>query len=81
MKRHKFTLDHRKEFDEVFVQNATVHVERMDEKCYWIGINAPGLPMLMINTGVEQGKWFFTIEEDEAKGRFLRVERKVGRPK
>ena len=75
MKRHKYGLDHRKEFDEVFIKNAHVHIERMHETCYWIGISTKDFPDLMINTGVEKGMWFFNIEEDSLKGKSFQVQR------
>ena len=59
--------DHRSEFDEVFVREASVHIERMADRCFWIGIDPPSssrLPSLRIFTGVERGKWFFRISED-----------------
>jgi Domain of unknown function (DUF3560) len=34
---------------------------------FWIGIDPPphsGLPRIMVNTGVDKGKWFFSLEED-----------------
>jgi hypothetical protein len=68
---HKFTLDHHKEFDEVFVTNASVHIERMSDRCYWMCIDPPeksGLPSLRIFTGVGAGKWFFRISEDALEG-------------
>lgn len=74
-RHHEFGLDHREEFDEVFVPNAFVHIERMNETGYWIGINAPGLPSLMINTGVHRGVWFFNVEEDAIGGQSFSVTR------
>ena len=74
--KHKFTLDHLNEFDEVFVSNASVHIERMDEMCYYIGIEHKELPQLMIRTGVERGVWFFNIEVDSVEDhQFLSVQR------
>ena len=75
LKKHKFGMDEEGEFDEVFLSKASVHVERMNETGYWIGIDAPGFPSLMVNTGVYRGVWFFNIEEDEIGGRSLQVQR------
>lgn len=76
VKHHKFdlspTLD---ELDEVFVKNATVHIERMSDTSFWIGINSPGLPGLMVNTGVHRGTWFFNVYEDVTGGKSYSVRR------
>lgn len=68
------------EFDEVFVDNAFVHVERMNTRAWWIGITPPkksGLPRLMINTGIHDGEWYFNIEEDSLHpdAKFCRIAR------
>jgi hypothetical protein len=68
-------LDWQGEFDEVFVSDASlVHIERMDERAFWIGINV-GKRMLMINTGVSDGEWYFRIEEDKIGGKEFVVKR------
>lgn len=77
MKGHKFSLDCRKELDEMFIQDAMVHIERMNETGFWIGIDSPGMPRLHINTGCHEDTWFFNIEEDRIGGRFLTVERRA----
>ncbi len=74
-KRHEFSLDDFGEFDEVFVKNASVHIERMDETAYWIGIDAPGMASLMVNTGTVDGVWYFNVEEDSLDGRDFSVQR------
>jgi hypothetical protein len=74
-RRHEFRLDHRQEFDEIVLPQASVHIERMDETAFWIGIEAIGLPGLMVNTGVNRGTWYFNIEEDEHNGRSFTVHR------
>jgi hypothetical protein len=74
-KSHKFGLCDSGEFDEVFIKNAFVHIERMSDTAFWIGIEAKGLPMLMLNTGVHRGVWFFNIEEDAINGNWLTVQR------
>jgi hypothetical protein len=81
LKQHDFGLDHRDELDEVFVRNAFVHIERMNETGYWIGIDSPGRPHLMINTGVHGGKWFFNVEEDKIGGKYFNVERPRRKPR
>lgn len=66
-KLHQFSLDKDGELDEVFIKNAFVHIERMNDRGYWIGIYPPdksGLPKLMVNTGVHFGEWFFGLYED-----------------
>ncbi len=74
-REHKFDCPDG-ELDEVFIPNAFVHIERMDDTAFWIGIEGAGLPMLHLNTGVHRGVWFFNIEEDKAEaGRFLTVRR------
>lgn len=59
----KLRLDNRGEFDELFVQDARVHVERMNTRAFWIGIEVKGGPMIHINTGIHHGKWFFRVED------------------
>ena len=54
-------LDHRGEFDEVFVSGASIHVERMDTTGFWIGIDKKGFPSLSIRTGVHRGVWYFNV--------------------
>lgn len=66
------------EFDEVFVRNAFVHIERMNETGFWIGVDPPkssGLPRIMLTTGVYKGEWFFNLEEDSLGGKSLSVRR------
>ena len=75
LKQHEFHMACG-ELDEVFICNASVHIERMDTTAFWIGIEADGLPPLMLNTGVHRGTWFFNVEEDcEQGGAFLQVQR------
>lgn len=52
------------EFDELFAENATIHIERMDERAFWIGINLPNGEQVMVNTGIASRTWFFNVEED-----------------
>lgn len=76
-KHHKFTKA-MGEFDELFVRNAFVHIERMNDTGFWIGIDLPkssGLPRIMINTGVHQGVWFFNLSEDSMDGQTVTVQR------
>lgn len=73
VRHHNLKLDHRGEFDEVFVKKASVQIERMDEKAFWIGIDAPGMPTLMINTGVYMGRWYFRVEEDAFEGKSFEI--------
>ena len=75
LKKHKFGMDHRGELNEVFLSKASVHIERMNERCYWIGIEAPGFVPLLVTTGIDGSIWFFNVEEDEIGGRFLQVQR------
>ncbi len=70
----QFTKDHRGEFDEVWLKNADVHVERMGARSFWIGINSPGGD-IMINTGIHDGEWYFNVSEDAVDGRFFAVRR------
>lgn len=56
------------EFDELFLKDATVHIERMNTRAFWIGIEAADGQRIHINTGVEDGKWFFRVEEVDAEG-------------
>lgn len=74
-KQIRFKLDSEGEFDEVFISNASVHIERMNDTGFWIGIEGKGLPLLMVNTGVHRGKWFFNLEEDAIDGRSFQVQR------
>lgn len=64
------------ELDEVWIENAFVHIERMDDTAFWIGIEGKGKPMLHLNTGVHRGQWYFNIEVDSLeKPEFLSVQR------
>jgi hypothetical protein len=63
----KIRLDPQGEFDEAFFTNASVHIERMDTRAWWIGIETPE-GNFMINTGIADGKWFFNFEEDKLGG-------------
>lgn len=56
-------LDHRGEFDELFVGSAEVHIERMNTRAFWIGIDVKDGPTIHINTGIANGKWFFRVED------------------
>jgi hypothetical protein len=81
-KRHNFSFSMdldigRAEFDELFVENASVHIERMDEAAFFIGIDAKGFPGLLVNTGIQGGKWYFNVQEDVNAGRFISVHRKA----
>lgn len=73
----EFRLDQSGEFDEFVAKNAAIHVERMNETGFWIGIDLPGGARVKINTGVESGKWFFNIEEDGNPERSFGIERKA----
>ena len=66
-KHHKFQLGGEGELDELFVYGAFVHIERMDDSSFWIGIYPPkssGLPDIMLNTGVHKGTWYFNVREN-----------------
>lgn len=76
-KHHKFT-EALGEFDEVWIRDAFVHIERMNDTGFWIGIDPPkssGLPRIMLNTGVHKGVWFFNLQEDSIGGKSLTVQR------
>ena len=79
VKAHKITTPNG-ELDEVFVSGASVHVERLNEMCFWIGIDHPTLPSLNIRTGVEDRKWFFRLEEDSKATREFVIERTLANP-
>lgn len=67
-KHHRLTFDKiAGEFDEAWISGADVHIERMSDTTFWIGITPPegsGLPTVMLNTGVHKGEWFFNLYED-----------------
>lgn len=83
MKRAKICLDNQDqpEFDELFVSDASVHVERMNERGFWIGVTGSDGRRFSINTGIADGKWFFSVEEDKKRGQFYSVQRPAGRLK
>ena len=61
-------MDHRNEFDELVVEKANVHIERMDKKAFWIGIYPKNGKGWMVNTGVdEHGEWYFNVDEDSER--------------
>jgi hypothetical protein len=61
--RIRFELDRSGELDEVFFRNSDVHIERMADKAFWIGIDMQDGTHFAVNTGVEKGIWYFRIEE------------------
>lgn len=83
MKEHQWgRLDHNGEFDEMWIKNAFVHIERMNDTGFWIGIEAPGMPHISVNTGVHSGEWFFSVSEEKSGGgKFFRVTRPRRKPK
>ncbi len=60
----QFRLDSQGEFDEVFLASASVHIERMNDTGFWIGIDLPDGNRVSVNTGVDRGTWFFNVDED-----------------
>lgn len=73
---HEFGMSE-DELDEVFIKDAHVHIERMDDTSFWIGIHATGMAPIMLNTGVCRGVWYFNVEEDslDHKAQMLRIQR------
>lgn len=63
------------ELDEFFIDSASVHVERMDDACFWMGLGR-GKSLVSVRTGVEDGKWFFRVEDEGADKSFF-IERPV----
>lgn len=60
----EYRCDKSGEFDELFADGAYVHVERMADRAFWIGVER-GDQKVMINTGVNaEGDWYFNVEED-----------------
>lgn len=72
---HWGDLDHKGEFDELWISDAFVHIERMNDTGFWMGLEAPGLPRVSVNTGVYRGKWYFNVYEDRKDGKSFSVER------
>lgn len=68
-------LDSFGELDEYFADGAHVHIERMDTRSFWIGLDLPGDRHVRINTGVSGNKWYFNVEEDWAEGKTYEVNR------
>jgi len=71
----EFNMDHQGEFDEMFLHNASVHIERMNTRAFWIGIETADGRNIHVNTGVHNGKWFFNVEDTAVGGKFESVER------
>jgi hypothetical protein len=64
------------EFDELWLDKADIHIERMDDAAFWIGFYPEVGPELMLNTGVYRGEWYFNIYEDVVgDGRDISVRR------
>jgi len=61
------SLDGSGEFDETWLCDAYVHIERMNETGFWIGIKTRTGVLVTINTGVHKGEWYFNVEEDGGK--------------
>jgi len=75
-KSYDFKMDSLGEFDELFIREAFVHIERMGDTAFWIGIYPPvksGFPNIMLNTGVSKGRWYFNVEEDAVDGQSVSV--------
>lgn len=68
-------MDHQGEFDELFLTNAYVHIERMGTRAFWIGIETPDGKRFCVNTGVYKDQWFFNVQEDQLSGEFWTVTR------
>ena len=71
-KHHDFHLDRIEgEFDELWVGSANVHIGRMNETGFWIGIDPPessGLPRIMLNTGEPFSFIDSSIQQGAEKG-------------
>lgn len=52
------------DIDEIVIHNATVHIEQMDEDCWWIGIYTADKSYWMGNFVVEDGKLTFSEQEN-----------------
>src|SRR5687767_12674357 len=62
-----FRVDESGEFDELFAKGVrSVHVERMEGRSFWIGIDLPNGEQVNVRTGVERGKWYFRVLGDVA---------------
>lgn len=64
----KIKLDHCGEFDEFFAEDAKIHVERMNARAIWIGIDLPDGGAVHMNTGIEAGVWFFNVSRTDSVG-------------
>lgn len=51
--------------DEIVITNATVHIEQMDDRCWWIGIHLPGGGYWAGNFICRKGRLNFTEQEHE----------------
>ncbi len=71
----EFRLDQDGALDEVFLENANVHIERMHKTGYWIGFDLQDGGRILLNTGLSRGQWFFTVQEGQAGGRIFSVHR------
>jgi hypothetical protein len=62
------------ELDEYFISNPRlVHIERMDKRAFWIGVDT-ARGMVLINTGIDsRGMWYFNVEEDREGGQAYSV--------
>lgn len=57
------------QLDEFFAENAFIHIERMGDASWWIGIDLPDGQHWMINFGTvnRRAKVVFTIEKDSVE--------------
>lgn len=63
------------EFDELWSSEASVHIERMDKRAFWMGIYLPDKRSVMVNTGVtHSGIWFFNVDENWHEGRRYEIQ-------
>ena len=53
------------DIDEIVVHNCTVHVEQMDDRCWWIGVTkADGTGWMGVFTADSRGRMGFTETEN-----------------
>ncbi len=81
MSKVTFSLDQDGELDEFFARGH-IHVERMNDTGFWIGIETDDGERIHINTGLDGRTWFFNVERvSDANGELLRVQRPRPRAK
>ena len=57
-----------KDIDEIVIHNATVHVEQMSDRCWWIGVFVDGVDRYWMGNFVSDSRGHMRFVEQENAG-------------